>query len=105
MGATGVNLSLDQRWSVISWLLAQQDPESRNGVKHGAVKAAASHFSILTATVSSVWSTWRKKQAANSGFPDTSNDKAGNVGRKRKWTPALLNERLAAIPLSRGEGS
>ncbi|TDH74451.1 hypothetical protein CCR75_001990 [Bremia lactucae] len=93
------NLTDQQRVTIVHYLLANS---AGGRLKHGDIKAAATHFGVHRATVRRLW----KLHVASS---DTHEGLAGNVasrikghsGRKPKVPDDELKARIAAVPVDR----
>jgi hypothetical protein len=93
IGSKGKELTPEQRRNVYEFMLERTVD---GNLRYGAMKAAASEFSISRKVVSNIWSQGRKSKGNGSIAADFTSRKIGKVGRKRK---PIGSAEIQAIPL------
>ncbi|KAI9905337.1 hypothetical protein PsorP6_013952 [Peronosclerospora sorghi] len=92
------NLTDQQRVAIVHYLLANS---AAGRLKHGDMKAAATHFGVHRATIRRLWKLHTASSTTDSLANNVASRIKGHSGRKPKIPDEELKLRIAAIPAER----
>lgn len=92
------NLTDQQRVAIVHYLLANS---AGGRLKHGDMKAAATHFGVHRATIRRLWKLHMASSATDGLAGNVASRIKGHSGRKPKVPDEELKVRIAAIPAER----
>eukprot|EP00644_Phytophthora_capsici_P006719 jgi/Phyca11/541899/estExt2_Genewise1Plus.C_PHYCAscaffold_80088 len=92
------NLTDQQRVAIVHYLLANS---AGGRLKHGDMKAAATHFGVHRATIRRLWKLHTASSTTDGLAGNVASRIKGHSGRKPKVPDEELKVRIAAIPAER----
>jgi hypothetical protein len=92
------NLTDQQRVAIVHYLLANS---AGGRLKHGDMKAAATHFGVHRATIRRLWKLHSSSEPTDGLAGNVASRIKGHSGRKPKVPDEELKIRIAAIPVER----
>ncbi|KAG2774478.1 hypothetical protein JG687_00005147 [Phytophthora cactorum] len=92
------NLSDQQRVAIVHYLLANS---AGGRLKHGDMKAAATHFGVHRATIRRLWKLHTASSTTDGLAGNVASRIKGHSGRKPKVPDEELKVRIAAVPAER----